>query len=49
MLPSVSAMVRDDMDQLTSYVVSCILGDRGSSLLYDDAYPDVSIIELLPS
>jgi hypothetical protein len=25
------------------------LRDRGSRLLYDDAYRDVSIIELLPS
>jgi len=49
MLPPRSAVVQDGTDELTSYIVSFGHVDQESCLLYDGAYPDVSIIELLPS
>ena len=49
MLPPRSAVVQDGTDELTSYIVSFVRVCQDNCLLYDDAYPDVSIIELLPS
>jgi hypothetical protein len=49
MLPPMSAVIQNEADQLTSYIVSFKRQHEGSYSLYDDAYPDALIIELLPS